>query len=249
MHIALASAPGSDRPNEDHVVATADFVIVLDGVTQLPGLDTGCVHDPVWLVRALGCFLTEALTDNQSSGLDGILAAAIDRLRHHHGGRCDLTNPHSPSSTVAMVRDRGDRVDYLVLCDSSVVYENAEGITAVHDDRTDHLPAYDRHAVAQLRNRPGGFWVASTDPAAAAEAVTGSVRRAGLRRMLLCTDGASRLTEFFRLGWADVFELAERSGPRAIIDTVRAYEMSHPELLVKPGRRPLKRTTTRPLPS
>ncbi|GGO14701.1 hypothetical protein GCM10011576_25990 [Micromonospora parathelypteridis] len=54
MDFAFATAPGSDRPNEDHVVVAADYAIVLDGVTQLPDLDTGCVHGPAWLVRETG---------------------------------------------------------------------------------------------------------------------------------------------------------------------------------------------------
>ncbi|PTA45948.1 protein phosphatase 2C domain-containing protein [Micromonospora sp. RP3T] len=240
MDFAFATAPGSDRPNEDHVVVSADWAFVLDGVTRPPGLDTGCVHGPAWLVRQLGDCLVGALTAAPAAPLDRVLATAIDRLRCRHEGRCDLSNPHSPSSTVAVVRATDDQVDYLVLCDSSVVFENADGRTVVHDDRTDKLPAYDRDTVARLRNRPGGFWVASTDPAAAAEAVTGRVARSGLRRLLLCTDGVSRLTEFFALDWAEVFGIAERSGPGAVIDTVRRHETGRPELLARPGRGPVK---------
>ncbi|WFE56938.1 protein phosphatase 2C domain-containing protein [Micromonospora sp. WMMD712] len=241
MDFAFATAPGSERPNEDHVVVSAGQAIVLDGVTQLPGLDTGCVHNPAWLVRELGDCLARALAAGPTTSLQLILAAAIDELRTRHAGRCDLSNPHSPSSTVAIVRSRGEQVDYLVLCDSSVVYENADGVTVVRDDRTDTLPAYDRHTVGRLRNRPGGFWVASTDPAAAAEAVTGSVACSGLRRLLLCTDGISRLTEFFKLAWTDVFGIAERSGPHAVIDAVRRYETDQPDLLARVGRGPVKR--------
>lgn len=240
MEFAYATEPGSDRPNEDHVVVGARFAIVLDGVTQLPGLDTGCVHDPVWLVRTLGSCLAEVLAVDPTAALDRILATAIDGLCGLHGGGCDLTNPNSPSATVAMVRERAGRVDYLALCDSSVVFDTGGGLVAVHDDRAATLPAYDRETVARLRNRPGGFWVASTNPAAAAEAVTGSVARDGLRRMLLCTDGVSRLTEFFDLSWADVFRMVERSGPRAAIDAVRAYEAARPELLARPGRKRIK---------
>ncbi|PWR11668.1 hypothetical protein DKT69_26170 [Micromonospora sicca] len=241
MDFAFATEPGSDRPNEDHVVVSAGFAIVLDGVTQPPDLDTGCVHNPAWLVRALASCLVEALSADQAAALNQILATAIDRMRGLHKGSCDLTDPNSPSTTVAMVRERGDQVDYLVLCDSSVVFEDGDGIVAVHDNRTDTLPAYDRHTVAGLRNRPGGFWVASTDPAAAAEAVTGTLSRQGLRRLLLCTDGISRLTEIFPLDWTDVFRLVERGGPRAAIDAVRAYEVDRPELLVRSGRGRVKR--------
>ena len=44
------------------------------------------------------------------------------------------------------------------------------------DDRTSHLPGgrpYSYALVSSLRNQPGGFWVASTNPKAAYEAVQG----------------------------------------------------------------------------
>ena len=129
MDFAFATAPGSDRPNEDHVVVSADWAVVLDGVTRPPGLDTGCVHGPAWLVRQLGDCLVGALTAAPAAPLD---------------------------------------------------------------------------------------------------------------RLLLCTDGVSRLTEFFALDWAEVFGIAERSGPGGVIDTVRRHETGRPELLARPGRGPVK---------
>jgi hypothetical protein len=236
MDFAFATEPSPGRPNEDHLVLSAGFAIVLDGVTQLPGLDSGCVHGARWLVRTLGGRLAEALSTDETAGLDQVLAEAIDAVRRRHEHTCDLTNPDSPSSTVAMVRERAGYLDYLVLCDSAVVFEDAGGIVVINDDRTATLPAYDRDSVARLRNRPGGFWVASTAPEAAAEAVTGAVRADSLLRLLLCTDGVSRLVDFFGRSWSDVFELIEEGGPRAAIDAVRACEVRHPERLEHAGR-------------
>ena len=50
--------------------------------------------------------------------------------------------------------------------------------------------------VRSLRNKPGGFWVASTDPKAAWRAVTGSVPYAAGTGVGMFTDGVSRLVEF-----------------------------------------------------
>ncbi|MBF9133679.1 protein phosphatase 2C domain-containing protein [Plantactinospora sp. S1510] len=236
MDFAFATEPAPGRPNEDHLVVSAGFAILLDGVTELPGSDTGCRHGPGWLVRMLGAHLAAALSADRTTGLDQVLAGAIEAVGRLHAHTCDLTNPNSPSSTVAIVRERGQRLDYLVLCDSSVVFEDARGIVVVSDDRTGGLPGYDRDTVARLRNRPGGFWVASTEPAAAAEAITGSVDRNGLFRLLLCTDGVSRLVDIFGLGWAEVFRLAEAGGPRAVIEAVRAREVEHPGQLASSGR-------------
>lgn len=237
MDFAFATAAAPGRANEDHLLLSAEFAVLLDGVTQLPGLETGCVHGPVWLVRRLGAHLTTALSADPAAGLDDVLAGAIEAVCRDHAGTCDLTNPNSPSSTVAIVRERGELLEYLVLCDSSVVFEHGGRVEAVSDGRTGDLLHYDRESVARVRNRPGGFWVASTAPQAAGEAVRGSVPLDGLSRLLVCTDGISRLVEFFGSTWPSVFELAERQGPRAVIDAVRVQERVRPELLTQRGRR------------
>lgn len=236
MDFAFATEPVPGRCNEDHVVVSAGFAIVLDGVTQLPDLDTGCLHGPAWLVRMLGAHLAEALSAEQTMALDQVLAFAIEAVCRRHSLTCDLANPDSPSSTVAIVRERDGYLDYLVLCDSMVVFEDAEGIVVINDDRTATLPAYDRDTVTWLRNRRGGFWVASTDSEAAAEAMTGTISREGLVRLLLCTDGVSRLVEVFGRSWTQVFQLAEERGPRAVIEAVRVCEVQHPDQLLIPGR-------------
>lgn len=224
MDASFATAPAPGRPNEDHVVVSGDFAIVLDGVSTPPGLATGCRHGTRWLVRTLGATLAGRLAARPHAPLAGVLGEAIERVRGSHGAGCDLAHPESPSTTVAMVRERGEVVDYLVLCDSSVGFESTRGCWAVTDDRTARLPAYDRATVASLRNSPAGFWVAAADPAAAQHALTGSVWRAGIHRVAVCSDGAARLVERFGHRWRDLFAIAGRSGPGGVIAAVRAAE-------------------------
>jgi hypothetical protein len=163
-----------------------------------------------------------------AASLAGILAAAIGRLCDTHRGSCDLTNPESPSTTVAIVRRRATVLDYLVLCDSSVVFQYDERCVAATDDRTARLPAYDRATIARLRNAPNGFWVASTSPDAAHHALTGTVHAGSLRAVLVCTDGVSRLVELFGHSWAEVAASAEQHGPAAVIRSVREAERANP---------------------
>ncbi len=237
MNFAFATASSIDRPNEDYLVLSSGFAVVLDGVTQLPGLDSGCLHGPRWFVRMLGGHLAQALSTDEVTALDQVLAGAIEAVRDCHAHTCDLTNPDSPSSTVAIVRDRNGYLDYLVLCDSALVFENASGLVAITDDRTATLPAYDRDSVARLRNQPGGFWVASTAPEAAAQAVTGTMPASELLHLLLCTDGVSRLVDFFGWNWREVLELVEQKGPNAAIEAVRRCEVEEPGQLARMGRR------------
>lgn len=177
------------------------------------------------LAAELGAACRASLTD--------VLAGAIERTRAAHGGACDLDNPDSPSSTVALVRraDRevpaGDRLEYLVLADSTVLFELDGGrVTAVTDDRLDHLPGgrpYSRELVRAHRNAPGGFWVAATRVEAAHEARTGTVAAEGGRFALL-TDGCSRLVEYYGHSWEQVWLHLHRKGAESLVSRVRAEE-------------------------
>src|SRR5262245_58275395 len=92
------------------------------------------------------------------------LGLAIQGVMALHADTCDLTNPDSPSSTVAIVRDRGQSVDYLALSDSPIVFRKLDGtVEVVHDNRNDYLPGYTVEIVRQQRNAPGGFGSPATN--------------------------------------------------------------------------------------
>ncbi|MFI0417503.1 protein phosphatase 2C domain-containing protein [Spongiactinospora sp. 9N601] len=230
MRVTFATAPGADR-NEDLVVAAPTWAFVLDGATVLPGVRTGCVHDVRWLVARLGAALAGGLCARPDEPLPGLVARAIEETMAAHAGTCDLGDPDSPSSTVTVLRERGDALDYLVLCDSPLVLCRTGGEpTVVHDDRVERLPGgrpYGDALVRAHRNRPGGFWVASTAPEAAHEAVTGTVDRASVTAALLVSDGISRLVDWYGRPWRHLVATAGTEGPQELIAQVRAAEREH----------------------
>jgi protein phosphatase 2C-like protein len=225
VQVTFATEPAPGRPNEDLVVAGAGWAAVLDGATAPPGVDSGCVHDVRWLVRHLGAELSRGMLLNPGIPLANLLERAILAVRAAHGPRCDLENPDSPSSTVTLLRTHEKRVDYLVLCDSPLLIEVSGTVQAVLDERISSLPSYTIEGVRAARNHAGGFWVASTDPRAAHEAVQGSCDRAVVGRAALLSDGASRYVARFRLGtWTDLLDLLTKAGPGELIRRVRAAE-------------------------
>ncbi|RBQ21949.1 protein phosphatase 2C domain-containing protein [Spongiactinospora rosea] len=237
MRVTFATAPGADH-NEDLVVAAPTWAFVLDGATVPPGVRTGCVHDVSWLVARLGAALVNGLSTRPGEPLPGLVAGAIERTMAAHAATCDLTDPDSPSATVTVLRERGDALDYLVLCDSPLVLVRADGEPiVVHDDRVERLPGgrpYGNALVRAHRNRPGGFWVASTAPEAAHEAITGTVERAPVTAALLVTDGISRLAEWYGVPWREVVATAATYGPHELITQVRAAEREHGPRYGKP---------------
>lgn len=232
MQISHATASTPGRANEDHVAAGPDWAMVLDGATAPAGVASGCVHDVRWLVRRLAAALGRRLTVADPAPLAELLAAAIAETRDAHGGRCDLGNPDSPSSTVSVVRVRDGCLDYLVLCDSPLLLRHLdERLALVADDRLARLAGGGSSGVGLIRarrNQPGGFWVASTDPHAAYEAVRGSVGLGPVTDAALFTDGVTRLAEWYGYSWPDIFARLSATGPAGLIEAVRAAERERP---------------------
>lgn len=207
------------------MIAGPDFVVVLDGATAPAGVESGCVHSVAWLVGRLATQLAIPLLGRSRAPLAEVLADTILAVRAEHEDTCDLANPDSPSSTVAMVRISDEQVEHLVLADSPIVLRGPDRhVTVLADNRIDLLPEYTLESVRRWRNQPGGFWVAGTDPKAAYEAVAGTTERAAVEAVALLTDGASRYSERYGHSWEDLVDLLETAGPRALVDQVRRYD-------------------------
>jgi hypothetical protein len=230
VEYSTQSTPG--QRNEDYVVVGPDWAVVLDGATAPPGVNSGCIHDVPWLVRHLGGELARSLSilDSQVP-LTGILASAIQATCNAHASTCDLDNPASPSSTVAIARIDVRYVEYLSLADSALVLDVDGKVEHIVDDRTSHLADYSVEGVRAVRNQPGtperpSFWVASTKPEAAYKSVTEKISSSQVRRVALLSDGASRWVDRFNLGdWSDLLDVLTNVGPTEIISQVRAAEL------------------------
>ena len=104
-------------------------------------------------------------------------------------------------------------------------------VTRLADDRLARLPGgrpYGADLVRAWRNKPGGFWVASADPAAAHQAVRGSAGLDSVTDAALCTDGVTRLAEWYGYSWPDIFARLRAAGPDGIIALLRAAETQRP---------------------
>lgn len=252
MRVLIASEPGRpDRDNEDFAAAAPGVLVVIDGAGSPAGVESGCVHSVSWYAHNLGGLLLAAAGDMRR-GLVEALSASIERVNGLHATTCDLGHPGSPSATVAVARVRDARLEHLVLSDSVLVLDRRdEGPAAITDDRLAEVIAQldepddpspvgsEAHAgrlrsrverLASFRNQPGGFWVASTNPEAASEALTGSTPLAELDAVALLSDGASRLADRFGLmTWPDVLAVLRKDGPGELIARTREAEAADPD--------------------
>ena len=252
MQVTLASRRSPEAAsNEDFIGATTGVVVVVDGASVPSGLATGCGHGTAWFARRLGTQLLTLLSTEADYSPADSLAQAITDVAGLHSDTCDLGHPGSPSATVAILREQPEAIDYLVLGDTTILLEEPAGIRVVTDDRLENVAAAQHGAMHQHatgtadhdrsfaelvteqrrhRNHPDGFWVASTDPAAAQHALADTVPRGGLQRAAVLSDGATRLVDRFGLlDWPGFLEVLAEQGPDAIIQQVRGAEDGDPD--------------------
>lgn len=251
MMIQVAVLPGSDqRPNEDFAGALPSCAVLLDGSGGPAELPSGCIHGTPWYVRQLGARCLAGMETAPDEPLPDILAGCITEVSDLHRGTCDLSAPGTPATIVVMARARGDAFEYLVLGDSTIVIDAGGKLTVVSDRRIDGVAVGEKRAMEalptgtpghqaarirfvtrqrELRNSPGGYWIASTDPQAAHEAYTGSVPLAGMRRASLMSDGTTRFTEFGLGTWGELLSILDLWGPAAVFSRIRAAEDGDPD--------------------
>lgn len=213
---ATEAVPGRDWPNEDFVVAAEGAVVVLDGCSLPPGTELGCGHGTAWYARTLGLELLDRLLEeppgrpeDRGERLRPLLARSIGAVAARHDRTCDLGHPATPAATVVAVREYRGAVEHLVLADSTLLLDSGDSLEVV--------------STAQARR------YAAADPGAAEYAVTGARPAGALRRAALLTDGATRLTDRFRLlGWQDLMGVLGGEGPGELLRRTRESEFGDP---------------------
>lgn len=214
---------GVERPSEDVVIVLPDAVILLDGATSSrTDLPSGGDY-----ARELGAQLAARLSAAPELDLAKLVAGSIRSVVRHNG----FTPGDSPSSTVSIVRWNDTTVEALVLADSPVAAFLTDAVEVVADDRLRALRE-SVDTVVEWRNREGGFWVAEAVPAAADQAMRASWPRADVRSVLMASDGVSCGIDDYGVfaRWEDMRRMAETDGPQAVLDAVRAAELTDPAM-------------------
>lgn len=243
--IATAERAAGDAPSQDRIVLVPGAVAVLDGASAPDPAE----RDGGWYADRLALQLLARLPDQRHS-LPEVLAGAIAAVAAEH----DLVPGASPSSTVTVLRWSRTRVDGLVLGDSPLVVLTPAGCEVLVDERLEDVAGAQRAAYQERlamgggygeghrallrdlvgeqrrhRNRPGGYWIAEADPAAAAQALTASWPRRAVRTALLATDGVSRGIGRAVPDWPTALALVGAAGPDALLEAVRVPERADPD--------------------
>jgi len=244
-------APPGDR-NEDAIVVGDGVAVVVDGAGIPADLRAGCEHSVEWFARSVAQTFHALLVERSHTMVDA-LAETITRVRDSHADSCDLA-AGSPSATVAAWRTSGSRLQYLVLCDASLILvDRHERSVEVTDPRlqrvldtaaarlaaaTDGEPSGDavraaqRQAVEAHRNRPDGFWCVHDDPVAAEHALHGEVAVEDHAGVIACSDGGARAYDLLGTHTLDQFARESLSGAlQRVADRIRSAETQRAERL------------------
>lgn len=251
MNATLATQSAkAGQANEDYAGMTGNVFVVTDGAGTPAGSDSGCIHGVAWYSHNLGSALLHRAAVTPAT-LSEALAASISDVADLHRDTCDLDHPGTPSATVTAVRLNGSQFEYLALADSPLVIRRRDGVQVITDDREaivgrryrqhmdataagtpEHVQAHREYVETMRahRNRPDGFWVASNDPKAAHQAMTGTIDVFDVQDLALLSDGASRLVDRFDLAsWDTALDMVRNDGPDALIRAVRRAEASDSE--------------------
>ncbi|MFE7504229.1 hypothetical protein [Promicromonospora sp. NPDC057488] len=243
---SLAATLAGDHNNQDRYVVGDGFTAVLDGATSVAGDRS---HDPGWFAGRLGEVLARLLPGG--APIPDVVAAAIEEVRDTDR----LVPESSPTCTVAVARWTTKTVETYVLCDSVVVLLHGDGSETVHSD--DELGAaltekrqeyrarlaaghgYDaghrellielQREQARWRNRPGGYYVAGTDPVAAYHGVVSTTDRAQVSGLVLATDGVDPDRHPRADTWRGVYTEALELGPDRVLHDLHVAEDSDPD--------------------
>ena len=257
MRVTLATEPaaGQGHANLDFAAFSSKVAVLLDGAAVPAGGAGGpvlCAHDARWFIRELGTRILAELSAEPPVWIAEGVARAIDSTAAHHAETCPIDDQTHPSATIAVLRELPDEYEYYVLGDSTIVFDLTTGSPVARSDkRLNDVAVAERkqvmstapgtqarqEALAALvkaerahRNVRGGYWIAATNPDAAARGRQGHVRRGALCRAALLSDGAASVVERYGLmDWGQVLDAIESQGPGHLIEQVRAAESSDPD--------------------
>ncbi|MET9648714.1 protein phosphatase 2C domain-containing protein [Streptomyces sp. NPDC006460] len=251
VDVSVSSSACPGRANEDFAAWNDQVAVVVDGAGMPAALRAPCIHGVSWFAEALGTSLCAAAGGGGS--LQDALAGAIEHTARSHRHTCSIDDPLSPSATLAMLRLRDDTIEWLVLGDCTLVVDRRGAVEAISDTRLEAVAQTERAAMKDAapesaerqrlhtrlveaeracRNRPGGYWVAASEPRAAHASLHGTYSVSDVARAALLTDGAARLVSTFALAdWAECLNLLEEQGTATLINRVRGAELSDSALL------------------
>lgn len=249
LKVNVAKSDGPGPINEDVVGHSSGAAWVIDGATGVGAALLEAPSDAAWLATRADAELRSLLTRFPDISTHDLVRSVVERCRdalHRHALREPDGAHEHPSAAFAMVRARRDGVEFATLADCRIAYTGDDGAARLFgttslgaiEGRTlafvkeilkhhpDITPAELKEAVLpqlrenrQLMNRPGGYWVLGTEPAAAEHLDLITLPVCAGQRFAIASDGYLRLIELFTAATPD--DLLATDKDAAFVDWLR----------------------------
>lgn len=245
--------PADDDTNEDGFGYTDALAWVIDGASPLSTrrVAESADTDAEWIAKVLD----EALSGMHAADTPPVEAlrtsiAAVEERSEEWTSVPEIP----PSAALGVIRAVGpDAIEYAILADVTLAVKTADDIVVISDSRADDgnqeamarlaellTEGADFHeAMREVRplllkrritgmNKPGGYWVAATDPSAADEALAGTIT--GVESIILASDGFARGVDLYGLwpSWQAILEDESESLLSRYYD-LREFETTDPD--------------------
>jgi hypothetical protein len=260
MQIRHATASKPTRSTNDDLAGYAGRTFwLMDGATQL--------HEPAhgltaaWHVGQLDACFRAALAQDPQIDLADLATAAITQTADTFFAQSGMTVEDSmmerPFCTLALCRvnEAADKLEYLVLCDSSLLVLSPQDEKLVSDLRLDDLNALDptnallkagagfdsaeykaallsayHHVFAHL-NMPDGWYAVAQDASVVSEALRGDIAVTPDDVILLMSDGFTRAVDTLGVytSWRALTKDVTSKGLDAVIESIRKTERADAE--------------------
>ncbi|MFL0415883.1 protein phosphatase 2C domain-containing protein [Sphingomonas sp. 179-A 2A2 NHS] len=227
LKVNVAKSDGPGPVNEDVVGHCPGAAWVIDGATGVGAALLEAPSDAAWLANMADAELRSVLIQSPDTPTRDLVRSVIERCRDALGRHAlrepDGSHEH-PSAAFAMVRVMDGGVEFATLADCRIAYTGEDGnaqlfgttalgaiegktialVERIIDLHPGITPAELKEAVLpqlrenrRLMNKPDGYWVLGTEPAAAEHLDVMRMPVDAGRRFAIASDGYLRLVELF----------------------------------------------------
>ena len=244
--IKTFSQAGNNR-NEDSFFACQDFCFVIDGATGLSGEKVSPMQsDAQWFAICLRDYLKENLKTNKP--IKEIMKNAVVYVNEEFEKFEGAEKVNSrPSAGISLFRVCGNKVEYFVLGDCSVVFKfkNNE-INHIHGQDLEKLDKININLMAKiakekninvidarplisnellntrnLQNKPNGYYIFSNSIEAINHGLHGFFDKSEISQIMLTSDGYSQIFDLFEhYTLSELFDLVKEKQLEEIYKTL-----------------------------
>jgi len=255
LTVNVAATDSQSSVNEDVVGYHGNAAWVIDGATGIGPALLEAPSDAAWLARTIDASFRQSLVKDPTVPTQVLVRQAILICRDalHNSAIRIAEGPHEhPSAAFAMFRDFGDHLELSGLGDCRIAYVDEAGQARLFSDTS--LDAIEKQTLVLLRdtiaaepnidskemferlvpqlranrrrmNKPGGYWVLSTEPEAADRLAKLMLPAHAGQRFAIASDGFLRLVELFEVAAPqDLIVIDSDAAWREWLERLRAIE-------------------------